>query len=344
MDASGGVMSGTASTEALSGAEKASIMMLALNEADAGKLLGMLDQQEVMEISQTMAVLGRVDAMVVENLLQEFGERLTRNGGVVGGFDATEKLLLRVLDADRVAAVMQEIRGPAGRTVWDKLAHVNETVLASYLKNEYPQTVAVVLSRIEPAHAARVLANLPDDFATEVVMRMLRMEVVQREIVAHVEQTLRVEFMSNLARTNRRDNLELMAEIFNYFDRTTETRFINALEDRSKETADRIRALMFTFEDLAKLDGAGIQTLMRSAGNDRIMIALKGASEQLRALFFKNMSERAAKIMRDDMQATGPVRLRDVEEAQQFLVNLAKELAASGEIMLLDGKDDELVY
>lgn len=337
-------MSGTASTEALSGAEKASIMMLALNEADAGKLLGMLDQQEVMEISQTMAVLGRVDAMVVENLLQEFGERLTRNGGVVGGFDATEKLLLRVLDADRVAAVMQEIRGPAGRTVWDKLAHVNETVLASYLKNEYPQTVAVVLSRIEPAHAARVLANLPDDFATEVVMRMLRMEVVQREIVAHVEQTLRVEFMSNLARTNRRDNLELMAEIFNYFDRTTETRFINALEDRSKETADRIRALMFTFEDLAKLDGAGIQTLMRSAGNDRIMIALKGASEQLRALFFKNMSERAAKIMRDDMQATGPVRLRDVEEAQQFLVNLAKELAASGEIMLLDGKDDELVY
>ncbi|MFZ1426059.1 MAG: flagellar motor switch protein FliG [Geminicoccaceae bacterium] len=337
-------MSGAASTDALSGAEKASIMMLALNEADAGKLLGMLDQQEVMEISQTMAVLGRVDAMVVENLLQEFGERLTRNGGVVGGFDATEKLLLRVLDADRVAAVMQEIRGPAGRTVWDKLAHVNETVLASYLKNEYPQTVAVVLSRIEPAHAARVLANLPDDFATEVVMRMLRMEVVQREIVADVEQTLRVEFMSNLARTNRRDNLELMAEIFNYFDRTTETRFINALEDRSKETADRIRALMFTFEDLAKLDGAGIQTLMRSAGNDRIMIALKGASEQLRALFFKNMSERAAKIMRDDMQATGPVRLRDVEEAQQFLVNLAKELAASGEIMLLDGKDDELVY
>ncbi len=337
-------MSGAVNCETLSGAEKASIMMLALNEADAGRLLGMLDHQEVMEISQTMAVLGRVDAAVVEQLLQEFGERLTRNGGVVGGFDATEKLLLRVLDADRVAAVMQEIRGPAGRTVWDKLAHVNETVLASYLKNEYPQTVAVVLSRIEPAHAARVLANLPDDFATEVVMRMLRMEVVQREIVADVEQTLRVEFMSNLARTNRRDNLELMAEIFNYFDRTTETRFINALEDRSKETADRIRALMFTFEDLIKLDGVGIQTLMRSAGNDRIMIALKGASEQLRELFFKNMSERAAKIMRDDMQSTGPVRLRDVEEAQQFLVNMAKELAASGEIMLLDGKDDELVY
>ena len=337
-------MSAGGSYDALSGAEKASIMMLALNDADAGKLLGLLDHQEVMEISQTMAVLGRVEAGVVEQLLKEFGERLAHHGGVMGGFDATEKLLLRVLDADRVAGIMQEIRGPAGRTVWDKLAHVNEAVLASYLKNEYPQTVAVVLSRIEPAHAARVLTNLPEDFATEVVMRMLRMEVVQREILADVEQTLRAEFMSNLARTNRRDNLELMAEIFNYFDRGTETRFINALEDRNKETADRIKALMFTFEDLAKLDAAGVQTLMRSAGNDRIVIALKGASEQLRELFFKNMSERAAKIMRDDMQATGPVRLRDVEEAQQFLVNMAKELAASGEIMLLDGKDDELVY
>ena len=326
------------------GAEKASIMMLALSEADVAKLFGLLDHQEVMEISQTMAVLGRVEASVVEALLIEFGERLVRKGGVVGGFDATEKLLLRALDPGRAETIMQEIRGPVGRTVWDKLAHVNETVLASYLKNEYPQTAAVVLSRIDSAHAARVLTHLPDDFATEVVIRMLRMEVVQSDIVADVERTLRAEFMSNLARSNRRDNHELMAEIFNYFDRATEARFISALEDRNKETADRIKALMFTFEDLAKLDPAGIQTLMRSAGNDRITVALKGASETLRDLFLKNMSERAAKILREDMQAMGPVRLRDVEEAQQFMVNMAKELAASGEIVLADGKEDELVY
>lgn len=330
--------------ERLGGAEKASIMMLALSEADVARLLGLLDHQEVMEISQAMAVIGRVEARVVEELLHEFNDRLARNGGVVGGFDATEKLLLRALDPGRAEAIMQEIRGPIGRTVWDKLAHVNEAVLASYLKNEYPQTAAVVLTRIDPAHAARVLTHLPDDFATEVVIRMLRMEVVQSEIVADVERTLRAEFMSNLARSNRRDNHELMAEIFNYFDRATESRFITALEERNKETADRIKALMFTFEDLGKLDPTGIQTLVRSAGNDRIAVALKGASESLRELFLKNMSERAAKILRDDMQAMGPVRLRDVEEAQQFLVNMAKELAASGEILLADGKDDELVY
>jgi flagellar motor switch protein FliG len=328
----------TGSYDALTGPEKASILMLSLSEEHAARLFSMLEIEEVMELSQTMSLLGRVDAELVERLLREFGERLSSPGGVVGGFDTTEKLLLRFLDPTRVDNIMEEIRGPAGRTVWDKLGNVNETVLASYLKNEYPQTVAVVLSRLEAAHAARVLSTLPEDFAVEVVQRMLRMEVVQKDILADVERTLRAEFMSNLARTNRRDNHEVMAEIFTYFDRSTESRFMSSLEERNKEAADRIKALMFTFEDLAKLDGSGMQVLLRSAGNDRVAVALKGASERLKDLVFANMSERGAKIMREDMQGMGPVRLRDVEEAQLLLVNLAKELAASGEIFLADGK------
>jgi len=328
----------------LAGAEKAAILMLSVNEENAAVLFSKLDLEEVKEISQTMSLLGRVDSEVVEKLMHEFIERLGTSGGVVGSFDSTEKLLTRFLDQDRVDTIMEEIRGPAGRTVWDKLGNVNESVLASYLKNEYPQTVAVVLSRIEPAHAARVLTNLPEDFAIEVVMRMLRMDVVQKDILADVERTLRAEFMSNLARTSRRDNHEVMAEIFNYFDRTTESKFLATLEERNKESSDRIKSLMFTFEDLAKLDAGGIQTLLKNAGNDRISLALKGTGEQLKDLFLGNMSERAAKIMREDMAAMGPVRMRDVEDAQQFLVNMAKELAASGEILLADSKEDELVY
>ncbi len=330
--------------ESLNGAEKAAILMLSVGEDSAAKLFSMLDLEEVMDISQTMSLLGRVDADIVERLLRELGDRLSTPGGVIGGFETTEKLLLRFLDPQRVENIMEEIRGPAGRTVWDKLGNVNETVLASYLKNEYPQTVAVVLSRLEPAHAARVLSNLPEDFALEVVLRMLRMETVQKDILADVERTLRAEFMSNLARSSRRDNHEVMAEIFNYFDRSTEGRFMAALEERHKEAADRIKALMFTFEDLSRLDGQGIQALLRAAGNDRIAVALKGASERLRDLFFANMSERGAKILQEEVQTMGPVRLRDVEEAQLFMVNLAKELAASGEIFLADGKDDQLVY
>jgi flagellar motor switch protein FliG len=229
--------------------------------------------------------------------------------------------------------------------MWDKLGNVNEEVLANYLKNEYPQTVALVLSKVKPEHAARVLEMLPEDFAIEVVMRMLRMEVVQKDILDGVEKTLRTEFMSNLARTNRRDPHELMAEIFNNLDRNNESRFLSALEDRNRVAAEKIKALMFTFEDLTKLDPSGVQTLIRSVDKSKLALALKGASDQLKDLFFSNMSERAGKLLREDMEAMGPVRLRDVDEAQTYLVNTAKELATKGEIVIADSKgDDELVY
>ena len=328
----------------LSGQDKAAIIMLAVGEEQVGKLFSKLDLEEIKELSQVMSSLGSVDSELVERILKEFAENMSHAGGIVGTFDTTEKLLVRFLDNERVDAIMDEIRGPAGRTVWDKLGNVNETVLASYLKNEYPQTVAVVLSRIRPDHAARVLCNLPDDFAIEVVMRMLRMEVVQKEILADVEKTLRAEFMNNLARTNRRDNHEVMAEIFNFFDRATEGRFIGMLEERNKDAADRVRALMFTFEDLAKLDGAGVRALLRSVEQNSVGIALKGASQKIKDLFLSNMSERAAKILSEEMESMGPVRLRDVEEAQMAMVNTAKELAAQGEIFLADSKDDELVF
>jgi flagellar motor switch protein FliG len=328
----------------LTGQEKAAIMMLAVGEEQVGQIFSRLDIDEIKELSQIMSVLGSVDSEVVERILKEYAEQMAYAGGIVGSYDTTEKLLTRFLDDERVEAIMDEIRGPAGRTVWDKLGNVNEAVLASYLKNEYPQTVAVVLSRIRPDHAARVLSNLPDDFAIEVVMRMLRMEVVQKDILADVEKTLRAEFMSNLARTNRRDNHEVMAEIFNFFDRNTEGRFLDMLEDRHRDAADRIRALMFTFEDLAKLDGAGVRALLRSVEQNQLAIALKGGSQKVKDLFFENMSERAGKLLKEDMETMGPVRLRDVEEAQMALVNSAKELAAQGEIFLADSKDDELVF
>ena len=174
---------------------------------------------------------------------------------------------------------------------------------------------------------------------------MLRMEAVKKEVLDDIERTLRSEFMSNLARTNRRDSHELMAEIFNFLDTANENRFLSALEERNRDSAERIRALMFTFEDLEKLDPTGAQTLLRAAETDKVAIALKGASETIKELFFSNMSERAAKMMKEDMQAMGPVRLKDVDEAQSYLVQTAKQLADSGEIVIADSKgDDELIY
>ncbi len=328
----------------LSGPEKAAVILLALGE-DHHALWASLDEDEIKEISQAMSTLGTVSAHVVEQLLVDFVSGMTGTGAIMGSFEQTQKLLMSFLPKEKVENMMEELRGPAGRTMWDKLGNVNEAVLANYLKNEYPQTVAVVLSKIKSEHAARVLACLPEEFALECVQRMLRMEPVQREILDKIEQTLRNEFMSNLARTSKRDSHEQMAEIFNNFDRQTEARFVAALEERNRESAERIRALMFVFEDLGKLDPGGVQTLLRAVEKDRLGLALKGSSDALRELFMSNMSERAAKIMREDMEAMGPVRLKDVDQAQVAMVQVAKDLAAKGEIVLAGaGGDDELIY
>lgn len=327
------------------GLTKAAILMLALGREHGRPIWQQLSDDEVKELSNEMSTLGQVPAVFVEKLFIQFASEISVIGSLYGSFENTEKLLASVLPGERVSQIMDEIRGPAGRTMWDKLANVNEQVLASYLKNEYPQTAAVVLQKIRSDHAARVLAALPEEFALEVVMRMLRMEAVQKEVLDKVENTLRVEFMSNLARTSRRDSHEMLAEIFNFMDRSSEERFLGSLEERNRDSAERIRALMFTFEDLNKLDPGGVQTLLRNIEKGRLALALKGASEKLRDLFFTNMSERAAKILRDDMETMGPVRLRDVDEAQQEMVSVAKALADAGEITLVDNKgEDELVY
>ena len=330
---------------ALSGAERAAVIMLSLGEDHSAKIWSMMDEEEIKEVSQVMSNLGSVSSSVIEKLLVDFVGQMSGTGSLMGSYESTERLLARMMPEDKVGSIMEEIRGPAGRTMWDKLANVNETVLANYLKNEYPQTVSVVLSKIKPEHAARVLGALPEEFALEVVQRMLRMESVQKDILDKVENTLRIEFMSNLARTAKRDAHEQMAEIFNNFDRQTESRFITALEERSRDSAERIKALMFTFEDLSKLDPGSIQTLLRNVEKDKLGLALKGATDGLRDVFFSNMSERAGKILREDMEAMGPVRLKDVDEAQMRMVNIAKDLANKGEIMIAGGSaEDELVY
>src|ERR1700728_60796 len=240
----------------LSGPERVAVLMLALGEQHGAKIWSMLDDDELRQISIVMSTVGTVEAQLVENLLLEFVSRMSASGAIMGNYDATERLLQQYLPPERVGNIMDEIRGPAGRNMWEKLSNVQEEMLANYLKNEYPQTVAVVLSKIGPEHAARVLAILPEELALDVINRMLRMESVQKEVLERVEQTLRTEFMSSLSATRRRDAHEVMAEIFNNFDRQTETRVLTALEEENRESAERIKTLMFTFDDLIRLDPA----------------------------------------------------------------------------------------
>lgn len=329
----------------LTGLQKAAVVLMSLDEESSTRLFGMMREEEIKEVSQTMSALGAVKPEVVENVFSEFLTKMSEAGPVIGSMENTERLLERALGKDKVASIMENISGPAGRTTWDKLNNVGEDTLATYLKNEHPQTVALVLSKVKTAQAAKVLAVLPDELALEVIMRMIAMEPVKREVLIGIEKTLQTEFMSNLAATKKLDSFEIIAEVFNNFDRTTESKFMGLLEAKAPDSATRIRELMFTFDDLISIDAKGIQTLMRQVDKDKLAIALKGASEAMRELFFSNMSERASKIMQEDMAAKGPVRMKDVDEAQMAVVNVARDLADSGEIMIADNKEDgQMVY
>ncbi|MCE0745032.1 flagellar motor switch protein FliG [Acetobacter sicerae] len=325
---------------ALTGVQKAAILLLALGEENGTQLVSSMQEHEIREISAAMATMGAVPAEKVEAVCAEFSGAFSSVDTLVGTYDTTERILRKALPGDRVNAIMEEIRGPAGRTMWDKLGNVPENILANYLRNEYPQTVAVILSRLQASQTARVLSLFPEDFAVDIMMRMLHMENVQRDVIDSLETTLRSEFMASLARSSKQDSHELLAEVFNNFDRRVEGQFMNALEKRNIEDAEQVKALMFTFEDLKRLPRDAIMRIMRDIDREKLPLALKGASEDIRKLFLSSMTSRAGKILEDEISAMGPVRIKDVDAAQSEIVNIAKNLANQGEIDLNPGSDN----
>ncbi len=329
----------------MTGAQRSALLLLLLGENDGAQIWRMLDEDEVKKISQAMVQLGSLEAETVERLIVDFVSRLSTAGGITSNFERTEALLLKIFPPEQVTAIMAEIKGASAKRVWGSISQIDPEILAAFLRNEYPQTVAVVLSKVRSEYAAKVLTILPEEFAIDVLNRMLRMETVQKEALRHIEETLRVEFVSTIAQTQRRDAHELMAELFNAFDRQTETRFLAALDQSNRGAAKRIRDLMFTFEDLLKLDPGSVQTLMRKVDNDTLCRALKGADERVRGFFMGQMSTRAAKNLTDEMSSMGPIRLKEVDEAQAKMTELAKDLAEKGEIMIAkNGGEEELVY
>jgi len=330
-----------ATQRTLSGDEKAAVLLLALGPDHGKPIWEELDEVEIRLLSRAMVRLGAITQQMLDELLIEFVTVVSSSGSISGNAESTERLLSSFLPNDRVDVIMEEIRGPAGRNMWEKLSNVQEDVLANYLKNEYPQTIAVVLSKISTDHASRVLAVLPEELALDVVQRMLGLDPVQKEILEKIEATLRTEFMSTLSHTQRRDSHEQMAEIFNSFDRQTEARFMTSLEEGNRDSAERIKELMFTFEDLARLDSTAIQALLQGVDKKDSALALKGANDDAKEFFFANMSARAAKMLKDDMDAMGPVRLKDVDEAQGRMVSIAKDLAARGEIIITKNNGEE---
>ena len=331
--------------QTLTGYEKAAVLLLSVGDAYSAKLFASLEEDEIRMISQSMSELGAVSSVIVEQLFAEFAEQVATTGDLVNTPEITERILRKVREENPSDETMEQIASYEGHSMWEKLSNVSEQQLANYLKNEYPQTIAVVMAKLKPQHAAKVMEFLPETLSMEVIERMLDLESVKKEVFDDVEETLHREFISTLSREDTRDTHEAVAEIINGMDRSTEAKLMNMLEETDSGAANKIRALMFTFEDLSNINAAGIQTLVRSVDKKRLIIALKGASEKVRSVFFENMSERAEKLMHEDMHHLGPIRLREVDEAQAEILEIAKDLATRGEIMIGTSiNDDKTIY
>ena len=318
----------------LSGVDKAALLLLSMGEEQTARMMEILDDDEVQDISRAMTQLGTVSADVVSELFADFSNQVSGVGGVNGTVDTTERFLIRTVGPEKAAAIMDEIRGPSGRTVWQKMSRLSPPVIATYLRQEAPQTIAVVLSRVAADTAAGVLMAFPETLAQEVIQRMLVMEAPRKEIVAELERTLRLEFTGHLSRYSSEDRYTAIAQIFASMDGRAEERFLLRLSERSPDAAEKVRKRMFTFEDLKDLDRSGVQTLMAQIDRTRLPIALKGADHTLRQLFLDGMSSRAARMLEEDIAALGPVRLSDVRGAQDEIAGIAKAMSENGQLVL----------
>ena len=320
--------------------KKAAIIALSLSDTQTAKLFALMSDEEIRKICDELTKLDTLPFQEREDVYAEFALKNAEFAEFAGGYRSAEKLLFKTLPEDRALSIMEKVGSDENLSMWERLSKTNEQALASYLKNEYPQTVAVVLSKIAPKRAAKVLELLGENFAMEVVMRMLRMDEIAPEVMESLEKTLNDEFLSNQGKKSKKDSHDLVAKIFNSFDSKSEEKFMRALESRNKEAAGRVMEKMFTFDDIIKLDTDGIIALLRHAPKDKLNLALIGAKEAVKDIIFANMSERAYKMMIDDMNAMGKKSFADVKAAQGEIASLIRELIRSGEITFAFGDDD----
>ncbi len=321
--------------------DKAAVVMMVLDEDRSQRIFAKLDEDEIRRLSRAMANLGRADAAAVETTITEFRTEVGKAGQVFGTIESTEKLLRRMLPAEKVDDIMDEIKGPQGKNMWEKLSNISPEILAAYLRNEYPQTAAVILAKLPPQHAARVLRLLPEPMMTESSLRLVRMDRIQRSVLSDIEETLKREFITNISRSYERDSSAIMAEMLNRADRDVVDKVMRSIEESDPNAAARIRQIMFTFEDLVRIDPSTMGVLVAECPADKLPIALWGASEATRELFLSSMSERAGNMLRDELQSLPNQRRKSVEDAQAEIIGLAKRLAEEGRIFMVEEDEAE---
>jgi len=326
--------------------KKAAILMLTLDQEAAAILLRQLDPKSVETVTRELASLRNISEEVRNSVLQEFYEvALAQTWAREGGLDYARALLMKSLDPADAERILATIRQQVRKTPFSFLQKAESQNLLTFIQDEHPQTIALIVSHLAYNKASEILAGLPGPKQVEVVKRVANMEQTNPEVIAEVERGLEARLSNMLSQSFEKiGGVETVAEMLNLVDRSTEKGIMEGLESEDPDLVEQIRRLMFVFEDINLVDDKGIQAVLKEIENDELALALKTASDELKEKIFRNMSERAAQMIKEDMEYMGPVRVSDVEAAQQRIVDIVRRLEDAGEIIISGrGGDRELV-
>ncbi len=325
-------------TQKLSGPMKAAIALLAMGEESSRLILKKLSTEEIKELSLHMSNVQGVRKDTADELLQEFTTQFRTEGGInVAGDDFVRLLLPSVMQSDQAKAVIDKIEEEKQKLPFKHLKDIDPKLLAGFIKGEHPQTIAIVISHLGYFKASQVVGYLPEHLQYEIITRIANLETVQPDLIQEVDEVLEKELMSIGKRGQQIGGVSVVAEILNHCDRRTGDNILQFLEESDSDMAEKVRKMMFVFDDLVQVNDQGIRELLKEIRNEELTLALKTASEDLKTKMFKNLSQRAAQMLQEDMSMMGPARLSEVEAAQQSILNVARRLEKEGKLIL--GKD-----
>ncbi len=329
----------------LTGVQKTAILLLTLGDEYVQRVFKELERDEIVKVSKAMVELERVPQNIVEEVLKEFNEKfLSGATELIGGPSQARKLLAKALDGESVEEIMKRLEYDYKPPPFKGLENFSPTIMAQILSSEHPQTLALILGHLPPHQAAEVLKNLPTGVRPEVLLRLAKLETVPLEMLYEVDSVLREQLEAMGGEGQKVGGVQAVAEILNATERSIEEEVLSEIETDSPQMAEEIRELMFVFEDIKSLDDRSIRELLKEISNEDLTLALKGASEELKEKFFSNLSERAATMIKEDLEIMGPVRVSDVENAQRNIVRVVRQLEAEGRIVVAGkGGEDVLI-
>jgi len=323
----------------LTGPQKAAIALLAMGEEASALILKKLSTEEIKELSMYMSNIGGVRKETTDELLEEFTSLFKTEGGInIDGDQFIRNLLPSVMKIEQAKEVISKIEEEKSRTPFRHLKDIDPKLLAGFIRGEHPQTIAIIISHLGHQKASQVLANLPEQLQFEIVARVANLESVPPDLILEVDEVLEKELTSLGTRGQQIGGVGVVAEILNHCDRRTGDSILQFLDETDTDLAEKVRKLMFVFEDLLHVNDAGIRELLKEIRNEELTIALKTASEDLKTKIFKNLSQRAAQMLQEDISMMGPARLSEVEAAQQSILTVARRLEKEGKL-LLAGKE-----